>query len=37
MRAQKAEIAWPFLGHMLLHLDDACIRQDHLAIRASLM
>jgi FlaA1/EpsC-like NDP-sugar epimerase len=36
MRAQEAEIAWPFLELMLKQLDDACERADHLAIRNQL-
>jgi FlaA1/EpsC-like NDP-sugar epimerase len=36
MRAQEAEIAWPFLELMLRQLDDACNRFDHAAIRAQL-
>lgn len=36
MRAQEAEIAWPFLEIMLKQLDDACIRGDQDAIRAQL-
>lgn len=37
MRAQEAEIAWPFLEVMLKHLKDACDRFDHVAIRAQLL
>lgn len=36
MRAQEAEIAWPFLEIMLKHLDEACNRGDQAAIRAQL-
>lgn len=36
MRAQEAEIAWPFLELMLRQLEDACDRFDHAAIRAQL-
>lgn len=36
MRAQEAEIAWPFLEIMLKHLDEACARGDQEAIRAQL-
>jgi len=36
MRAQEAEIAWPFLEIMLKHLDEACTRGDQAAIRAQL-
>ncbi|MGO4478347.1 polysaccharide biosynthesis protein [Massilia sp. 2TAF26] len=36
MRAQEAEIAWPFLEIMLKHLDEACARSDQDAIRAQL-
>jgi FlaA1/EpsC-like NDP-sugar epimerase len=36
MRAQEAEIAWPFLELMLKQLEDACDRFDHVAIRAQL-
>lgn len=36
MRAQEAEIAWPFLELMLKQLDDACARGDHEAIRSQL-
>jgi FlaA1/EpsC-like NDP-sugar epimerase len=36
MRAQEAEIAWPFLEIMLKHLDEACVRGDQDAIRAQL-
>jgi FlaA1/EpsC-like NDP-sugar epimerase len=36
MRAQEAEIAWPFLEIMLKQLDDACIRGDQAAIRTQL-
>lgn len=36
MRAQEAEIAWPFLELMLKQLDDACDRTDQEAIRAQL-
>ncbi|NIA53691.1 polysaccharide biosynthesis protein [Massilia sp. TW-1] len=36
MRAQEAEIAWPFLELMLRQLEDACDRFDHEAIRAQL-
>ena len=36
MRAQEAEIAWPFLEIMLKHLDEACVRGDQAAIRAQL-
>ncbi|MFC4930058.1 polysaccharide biosynthesis protein [Massilia sp. GCM10023247] len=36
MRAQEAEIAWPFLELMLKQLDEACQRGDHHAIRNQL-
>jgi len=36
MRAQEAEIAWPFLEIMLKHLDEACARSDQDAIRTQL-
>jgi FlaA1/EpsC-like NDP-sugar epimerase len=36
MRAQEAEIAWPFLEIMLKNLEDACQRADQEAIRAQL-
>lgn len=36
MRAQEAEIAWPFLELMLKQLDDACMRADQEAIRSQL-
>jgi len=36
MRAQEAEIAWPFLELMLKQLEDVCERADHDAIRAHL-
>lgn len=36
MRAQEAEIAWPFLELMLKQLDDTCTRADQEAIRAQL-
>lgn len=36
MRAQEAEIAWPFLELMLKQLEDACARADQDAIRAQL-
>jgi len=36
MRAQEADIEWPFLEIMLEKLDDACDRRDHEAIRALL-
>jgi FlaA1/EpsC-like NDP-sugar epimerase len=36
MRAQEAEIAWPFLELMLKQLDEACVRGDHEAIRQQL-
>jgi FlaA1/EpsC-like NDP-sugar epimerase len=36
MRAQEAEIAWPFLELMLKQLEDACTRGDHEAIRQQL-
>lgn len=36
MRAQEAEIAWPFLDLMLKQLDDACTHGDHDAIRHQL-
>jgi FlaA1/EpsC-like NDP-sugar epimerase len=36
MRAQEAEIAWPFLEIMLKQLDDACARADQDAIRIQL-
>lgn len=36
MRAEEAEIAWPFLELMLRHLEDACERFDHNAIRTQL-
>ena len=36
MRAQEAEIAWPFLEIMLKQLDEACTRADQVAIRAQL-
>ena len=36
MRAQEAEIAWPFLELMLKQLDDACERADQEAIRHQL-
>jgi FlaA1/EpsC-like NDP-sugar epimerase len=36
MRAQEAEIAWPFLELMLKQLDDACQRADQEAIRTQL-
>jgi FlaA1/EpsC-like NDP-sugar epimerase len=36
MRAQEAEIAWPFLEIMLKHLDEACVRGDQAAIRTQL-
>jgi FlaA1/EpsC-like NDP-sugar epimerase len=36
MRAQEAEIAWPFLELMLKQLDDACERADQEAIRTQL-
>lgn len=36
MRAQEAEIAWPFLELMLRQLDEACNRFDHEAIRIQL-
>jgi len=36
MRAQEAEIAWPFLEIMLKHLDEACARGDQAAIRTQL-
>jgi FlaA1/EpsC-like NDP-sugar epimerase len=36
MRAQEAEIAWPFLEAMLKQLEDACARGDHQAIRNQL-
>jgi FlaA1/EpsC-like NDP-sugar epimerase len=36
MRAQEAEIAWPFLEIMLKHLDEACVRGDQAAIRVQL-
>jgi FlaA1/EpsC-like NDP-sugar epimerase len=36
MRAQEAEIAWPFLELMLKQLDEACERYDHEAIRNQL-
>lgn len=36
MRAQEAEITWPFLELMLKQLEDACIRADQEAIRAQL-
>lgn len=36
MRAQEAEIAWPFLEIMLKNLDEACSRCDQDAIRAQL-
>jgi FlaA1/EpsC-like NDP-sugar epimerase len=36
MRAQEAEIAWPFLELMLKQLEDACVRADQEAIRAQL-
>jgi len=36
MRAQEAEIAWPFLELMLKQLEDACARADQEAIRAQL-
>ena len=37
MRAQEAEIAWPFLERMLEQLRDTCDRGDHDAIRAQLI
>jgi FlaA1/EpsC-like NDP-sugar epimerase len=36
MRAQEAEIAWPFLELMLKQLEDACVRTDQRAIRSQL-
>jgi len=36
MRAQEAEIAWPFLEIMLKHLDEACNLADHHLIRTQL-
>jgi FlaA1/EpsC-like NDP-sugar epimerase len=36
MRAEEAEIAWPFLELMLKQLEDACDRFDHAAIRTQL-
>jgi FlaA1/EpsC-like NDP-sugar epimerase len=36
MRAKEAEIDWPFLEIMLAKLDDACLSQDHEAIRVLL-
>lgn len=36
MRAQEAEIAWPFLEIMLKNLEDACQRADQDAIRTQL-
>jgi FlaA1/EpsC-like NDP-sugar epimerase len=36
MRAQEAEIAWPFLEIMLKQLEEACLRGDQDAIRAQL-
>jgi FlaA1/EpsC-like NDP-sugar epimerase len=36
MRAQEAEIAWPFLEIMLRNLDEACTRGNQAAIRAQL-
>jgi FlaA1/EpsC-like NDP-sugar epimerase len=36
MRAQEAEIAWPFLEIMLKHLNEACARGDQAAIRSQL-
>jgi FlaA1/EpsC-like NDP-sugar epimerase len=36
MRAQEAEIVWPFLELMLKQLEDACERADQEAIRAQL-
>ena len=36
MRAQEADIDWPFLEIMLEKLDDACDRHDHEAIRSVL-
>lgn len=36
MRAQEAEIAWPFLELMLKQLDDACARTDQEAVRSQL-
>jgi FlaA1/EpsC-like NDP-sugar epimerase len=36
MRAQEAEIAWPFLELMLKQLDDACNHSDQEAIRRQL-
>lgn len=36
MRAQEAEIAWPFLELMLRQLESACDRFDHAAIREQL-
>ncbi|RJG23681.1 polysaccharide biosynthesis protein [Massilia cavernae] len=36
MRAEEAEIAWPFLELMLKQLDDACTRGEHDVIRSQL-
>lgn len=36
MRAQEAEIAWPFLDIMLKQIEDACVRGDQEAIRQQL-
>ena len=36
MRAQEAEIAWPFLELMLKQLETACVNGDHEAIRHQL-
>ena len=37
MRAQEAEIDWPFLDIMLKQLNEACQRFDHTAIRSQLL
>ncbi|PWF48895.1 polysaccharide biosynthesis protein [Massilia glaciei] len=37
MRAEESEINWPFLEIMLKHLDEACVRKDHGAIRTHLL
>ena len=35
-RAKEADFEWPILNHMLQHLEDACERFDHIAIRQNL-
>jgi FlaA1/EpsC-like NDP-sugar epimerase len=36
LRAKESEFEWPVLKHMLQHLDDACTRFDHNAVRLHL-